>query len=228
VAIDYFSYGHPLTRVRSRFSELARKGMYAIFVYIMRPEPESKILDLGVTADRELPESNYFEKYYPHKSNITAASIEDASFLEHKYKGLKFIKIQEGESLPFGNDAFDILICSAVLEHVGERSAQRQFVIEALRVSKSFFFTTPNKWFPVEIHTMVPFIHWFPRKIHQAILKALGFHFFAKTENLNLLSSMTLSSLFPKNTNINLIHKRVIGFSSNLIVYGTKKAPQDE
>jgi hypothetical protein len=228
VAIDYFSYGHPLTRVRSCFSGRARRGMYRIFMDTMRPKPESKIIDLGVTADQALPESNYFEALYPHKQNITAVSIEDASFLEEKYRGLKFVKIQDDGSLPFQNDAFDILSCSAVLEHVGKNSDQRRFVLEALRVSKRFFFTTPNRWFPMEIHTMIPFVHWLPKKAHQGILDALGFDFFARSENLNLLSTKTLMSLFPTNAHANLIHKRVLGFPSNLVVYGTMKSSQEK
>ena len=223
MGIDYFSYGHPLTRVRSYFSERARIEMYRIFVDTMRPAVDSKLLDLGVTADQKLPESNYFEELYPYKKNIVSASIEDAAFLTKKYDGLKFVRIQKGRSLPFRKDTFDIVFCSAVLEHVGKRSMQKKFILEALRVSKRFFFTTPNRFFPIEMHTMMPFIHWLPKRIFQRLLSLLGFRFLAKTENLNLLSSKALLSLFPNNAEKKLIQKHLFGLTSNLIVHGSRK-----
>ena len=28
--------------------------------------------------------------------------------------------------------------------------------------SGSVFVTTPNRWFPLEVHTLLPFVHWLP------------------------------------------------------------------
>jgi hypothetical protein len=36
-------------------------------------------------------------------------------------------------------------------------------VAEAVRVSSRVFLTTPNRWFPVELHTRLPLVHWLPR-----------------------------------------------------------------
>ena len=51
----------------------------------------SKVLDIGVTSD-ESSDSNFLEKFYPYPKNITAVGLEDASFLEHRYPGLVFVK----------------------------------------------------------------------------------------------------------------------------------------
>ena len=48
------------------------------------------------------------------------------------------------------------------LEHVGGEEDQRRFVAEALRVGRRAFITTPNRWFPVEVHTHLPLVHWLP------------------------------------------------------------------
>ena len=33
---------------------------------------------------------------------------------------------------------------------------------EAVRVGRRVFLTTPNRWFPVEVHTRLPLVHWLP------------------------------------------------------------------
>ena len=128
---------------------------------------------------------------------MVTTSIEDAGFITHQFPGITFV--QTGKyGLPFKDKTFDIVFCSAVLEHVGNRECQKQFVKELLRVSQRFFITTPNKQFPLEVHTFLPFLHWFPQKIHQSILRSSGMEFWARTENLNLLTSQSLLSLFQK------------------------------
>ena len=47
-----------------------------------------------------------------------------------------------------------------VIEHVGNDEAQLLFINEMLRVAKNVFFTTPNKYFPIEAHTNIFFLHW--------------------------------------------------------------------
>lgn len=68
----------------------------------------------------------------------------------------------DGRSLPFRDDAFDIVVSNAIVEHVGNEDEQIQFSAEQQRVAKYFVMTTPNRWFPIESHRRLPLIHWFP------------------------------------------------------------------
>jgi hypothetical protein len=65
--------------------------------------------------------------------------------------------------MPFDDDYVDFALANAVIEHVGDEGAQRTFVAEHCRVAKSWAITTPNRWFPVESHTAVLFVHWWPK-----------------------------------------------------------------
>jgi SAM-dependent methyltransferase len=219
MTIDYFSLGQPLNRIRSRFAVKARKRMFERFMAIMEPTERTRVLDLGVTPERSLPESNIFEALYPHKPMLTAASIEDASFLAELYPGLSFVRVPANQ-LPFADKAFDILFCSAVLEHVGDTLAQREFITECLRVARYFFFTTPDRRFPIEMHTLLPLLHWLPQPHHQAVLRAIGKDFWAKTDNLNLLTPIRLRSLFPPCRSFTIESHRVLGWPSNIMAYG--------
>jgi hypothetical protein len=222
-AVDYFSIRHPLRGQASRISFRVRRNIFNLFMTCMNPKPTDQVLDVGATPDQLLPESNFFELLYPHKHGLTVTSIEDASFLENRYPGLRFV--QTGTSdLPFEDESFDIVFCSAVLEHVGDRIHQQRFVNELLRVSRKFFIITPNRQFPVEFHTFLPLIHWLPQTMHQWTLRQLGLNFWAKTDNLNLLTPCSLKSLFPDITNIHLSRLKLMGFPSNLVAWGIARA----
>jgi hypothetical protein len=48
---------------------------------------------------------------------------------------------------------------------VGDFDKKVLFLNEMLRVAENVFFTTPNKYFPVESHTNAFFLHWLPGNI---------------------------------------------------------------
>ena len=222
-SIDYFSKGNRLRGVATKLALRARRKMYARFTTAVPTSATITVVDIGVTPDRELADSNFFEALYPHAGQITATSIEDAAFLEDQYPGLRFVRT-DGTTLPFEDRIFDVAFSSAVLEHVGDDDAQRQFIAEMCRVADRFFLTTPNRWFPVELHTFLPLLHWLPQRRHQAVLRKLGQPFWASTDNLNLVSAKELVALFPPGSQISLIRHRTAGWCSNLVVHGRSPA----
>ncbi|MBV8402482.1 MAG: class I SAM-dependent methyltransferase, partial [Acetobacteraceae bacterium] len=169
-----------------------RRRMFQAFLDATRIESADTILDVGATSDQGYAHSNYFEAWYPHKTRITAAGVDDASFLEQRYPGLRFV-LADGRDLPFADGAFDYVHSSAVLEHVGSRDKQARFLGEMWRVArKGIFATTPNRWFPVEFHTVLPIVHWLPPAAFRVLLRQIGRGFFADEENLNLLTRRVL------------------------------------
>lgn len=217
--VDYTNSQHRWRGVITRFNLAGRQKFYDIFIDSMRPTAQTTILDVGVTPDQTAADSNFFEKWYPHTRQLTATSIEDASHLETTHPGLTFVQTS-GDSLPFKDGQFDIAFSSAVIEHAGDREHQRQFLAELLRVSKRFFVTTPNRRYPVELHTYVPFLHWLPQRQHQQALERLGKADWAKTENLNLLDRKDFLSLFPPDVDPTVSGIRLFGLRSNIIAFG--------
>lgn len=221
MTIDYFSYGHPLTRLRSHFALRARQRMFERFMHFAQPGPASRVLDLGVTPDCTLPESNHFEQVYPYPEQLTAASIEPVDGLRAQFPRVHFVQIGTGR-LPFEDNAFDACFCSAVIEHVGSREDQAAFLREIARVSRKFCLTTPNRWFPLDFHTILPLIHWLPQRWHQAVLRALGKDFWARTENLNLLGAGDIRRLMPHDVQAAVHGVRLLGLTSNLVCLGKR------
>jgi SAM-dependent methyltransferase len=204
----------------SRISMRARERMFERFMKSMQPKPCHKVLDIGVTSDQRNVESNYFEKMYPYRAMVVCVGTEDASYLERAYPGIKFLKIQPNQRLPFEDREFDLSFSNAVIEHVGSTENQRAFVREMLRVSRCFYLTTPNRWFPIELHTALPFLHFLPPRIFRRVLSAFGEHFWSREENLNLLDLKQLSALYPHGSGVRIEIARTFGMASHLIAYG--------
>jgi len=216
---DYFSSSHPLRTIATKVALRARRRMFARFARFAQPTPRTTVVDIGVTPDRELADSNFFEFMYPYPNRLTATSIEDATFLEVLRPGLRFVQT-DGATLPFDDRQFDVAFSSAVLEHVGETDAQRAFIAEMCRVSDRFYLTTPNRWFPIEVHTFLPLLHWLPRSMHRRVLRLLGKPFWAAPTNLRLVSAAELAAMFPAGTTVTIQRQRTFGFTSNLIACG--------
>ncbi|WP_421999496.1 class I SAM-dependent methyltransferase [Reyranella sp.] len=168
--------------------------MFERFVSALAPSRDDQMLDVGVTSDRLHDHSNYFEAWYPHKDRIVAAGLEDASFLEEAYPGVRFVQA-DARDLPFDDGSYDYVHSSAVIEHVGSQQQQVAFLKELWRVARrGIFVTTPNRWFPIEVHTVLPLIHWLPPSTFRGILRGLGRDFFADEANLNLMSASSFGA----------------------------------
>jgi hypothetical protein len=204
----------------SRISAKTRRKIFEFFLRICTPGPETRVLDVGVTCDDSYQESNFFEHMYPYPHNIVCVGTEDASHLARKYPGLTFQQVKAGDRLPFADQSFEWVFSNAVLEHAGSRESQRRFLAELCRVGRRVFVTTPNRWFPVEHHTGVPFLHYLPSQSYRALLRRTRFRFWADENHLNILTAKSLCELFPPSLTVHVRTVRALGLPANLIAYG--------
>jgi ubiquinone/menaquinone biosynthesis C-methylase UbiE len=209
-----------------RIAGYQRRKMFKAFLAIGITASDT-ILDVGVTSDRSYDHSNYLEAWYSYKSKITAVGIDEgAAFLRETYPGVRYVK-GDGRSLPFADDSIDYVHSSAVLEHVGNAVQQMAFIAEARRVArKGVFLTTPNRWYPIEFHTVLPIVHWLPRKVFRRILVMSGKEFFASEQNLNLLSARELRRMAKYigcRDDYRVRGVRLVGLVSNVLFVLQKK-----
>jgi hypothetical protein len=196
-----------LRRVASRVSMRSRERKLQLFVDLLQPGPETTVVDVGVT---DAPfgagsTDNFFEALYPWPGQITGVGHTELERFSAAFPQVRAVRA-DGRALPFGDGEFDVGFSNAVVEHVaGGRDGQRQFVHELCRVARRVFVTTPNRRFPLEVHTLLPFVHWLPKGPRERLLPF--------DDVLDPLSAKELAALFPYRV-------RVINTGMTLIAIG--------
>jgi hypothetical protein len=185
-------------RFADSISRRSRSRKLELFLDRLRPGPETSVLDVGADelafGEGDLCTTlNYFEEHYPWPERITALGLQDGAAFRERYPHVPYVQ-GDACALPFRDGAFDIVHSNAVIEHVGGRERQRLLVSEALRVARRVFITTPNRRFPIEVHTRLPLVHWLPDGVAHRAYDALGKPF---AKDFELLSRRELESLFP-------------------------------
>jgi SAM-dependent methyltransferase len=200
-----------LAELAARASLRNRQRKLELFMATMRPGPETRIVDVGVgdtgfgTEPGVAASHNFFEALYPWPEQITAVSDVPLPNFSRAFPQVRCVTAS-GTALPFEDDAFDVAFSNAVVEHVGERAVQRRFVEELCRVASRVFVSTPNRWFPVETHTLVPLAHWLPRGPRDRVFRALRRD---SWEGVELLSRRELLELFPPGTEAKVVESRI-------------------
>jgi SAM-dependent methyltransferase len=156
-------------RLTDAISLRSRRRKLGLFLETIRPTPETTVLDIGADElgfgeHAGCGTLNFFEEQYPWPERITALGLHSGEVFSARYPAVTYVQ-GDALDLPFEDGAFDVAFSNAVIEHVGGREAQRRFVEEALRVARRAFVTTPNRWFPVEVHTRLPLVHWLPDRL---------------------------------------------------------------
>ncbi len=195
-ALRYTTDLGPLERLKNDLALAVRRRVFELFMRECQPPQYARVADFGVSGHRSHPAHYFFEALYPHPDRITAIGREGAHWLSEAFPGLRYLEA-DLRAIPLADGYFDYGICNAVVEHAGDRERQLALVREVCRVCRCVMFTTPNKRFPLELHTFLPFLHWLPDPTYRAALRAIGHPSFADVENLNLLDRRAFHALFP-------------------------------
>ena len=174
------------------------------FFEVMRPGPSAVVLDVGFAPEGKeegyggfwAENLNPLARFKSGGFQIIALSIDPFGDAIWNYPHVQFVR-GDGRALPFKAQAVDFVFSNAVVEHVGSRENQRQFVRECLRVAgKGVFITTPNYLFPVDPHLSVPFMHFLPRPLFGALARLVGHPGLSTVEGLNSLTAWSLQGCF--------------------------------
>ena len=179
----------------------SRRRKLRLFLDELRPTPATTVLDVGVDevgfgdrgGEQGCGTHNFFEELYPWPERITAVGLHDGAAFRRRYPAVRYVQADACE-LPFPDGSFDLYFANAVIEHIGGRERQRRFVEEAVRVAGRVFVTTPNRWFPLELHTRLPLVHWLPQGAAARLYRLAGKEWAASNR---LLGARELRALFP-------------------------------
>jgi SAM-dependent methyltransferase len=135
--------------------------------------------------------------------------------------GIVYVR-EDGCNTSFPDKSFDVVFSNSVIEHVGDVDRQRKFARECMRCGSGFYVQTPNKWFPVDPHTFLLFVHWLPKKVFNTVMWISPRFLISRPSegdiadfrNMRLLSKRDLQELFP---GAEIIQERFCGMTKSLI-----------
>lgn len=123
------------------------------------------------------------------------------------------------------DNSFDLAYCNSVIEHVGTWDDQKMLASELRRIAPALWVQTPNRWFPLEVHYLTLFLHWWPRLLqnHFIVRWFTGWGWLVRPTRdeveryaaaVHLLSAREMKQLFPDCT---LLRERFFGCTKSLI-----------
>jgi SAM-dependent methyltransferase len=116
----------------------------------------------------------------------------------------------DGEHLPFRDEAFNLVFCNSVIEHVAHPAA---LAAEIRRTGRRFFVQTPNGNFPLESHSHVPlpFFWRMPRALQRGMCRIVGARW-DYVMSVHYLTPQELQAYFP---DAELIRERAWGLTKS-------------
>ena len=196
-----------------------RRKILKIFDSVIQVKSKDLVLDVGASPLDLKSENMFLKKFKKHKT-LTCLSNQELKPIKKKFTNFSYV-VGDARNMQFKDNSFDVVHSNATIEHVGTDQMQLKFISECLRVSRQFvFITTPNKYFPVDFHTKIPFLHWLPHSIFNFILKLFGDDFLRHKKNLNLISYKKISTYCRKLkiSNYRIIFHNFFFLKSNIIL----------
>lgn len=93
--------------------------------------------------------------------------------LEASQGNLRFLATAcDGPSPPLPANFAGVIVCNQVYEHVSDPVALIRNLYQMLEPGGVCYFAGPNLLWPIEPHVFWPFVHWLPRPLAQAIMRA--------------------------------------------------------
>jgi len=175
----YASARGPLARLASPLAARARARRHARFFPLTNLFAGARVLDVGC--------GQIGLRALEPELDITGVDLLERP----DYPG-PFVCADAAAGLPFATDAFDLVYCSSVIEHVAP-ARRRGFAAELRRVGRGWFVQTPAFSFPIEPHSLLPAAHWLPpapRRLYWHLGAA------ARWEEISLLKRAEVEELF--------------------------------
>jgi SAM-dependent methyltransferase len=189
--------------VQRPFVIAARKRRYHDFVALTGLRPEHRILDVGSGAGGVSGTLGRFTEQNPivaldliSRDTVTTANI---TFVQG-----------DATAMPFSGHEFDIAFCNSLIEHLTPTS-QHALVREIRRVATGYWVQTPNHYFPIEPHQLIPGYQFLPSVVRRPLDRMLTGGGYTE-----LLTRAQLQALFPE---ARIYEERACGMLKSFAAY---------
>jgi hypothetical protein len=226
----------PIRRWIARRSRALRLKKVQRFVEVMRPAHGAVVLDVGFAQEDDVAgyrgdrseTLNPLARFGGEELRIVGLSFDAVGEAARRYPRVQLVR-GDGRALPFKAQAVDYVFSNAVVEHVGTREKQRQFVRECMTVArKGVFITAPNYFFPLDPHFSIPFIQFLPRPVFRRLARLTGHATYSTAEGLNPLTAGSLRKCFPETARVHVEGVGLPLLPETLVAWAVQPAPLGE
>lgn len=126
----------------------------------------------------------------------------------------------------FADGEFDVVFSNSVIEHLFTFDAQLRMANEVRRVGRRYFVQTPNLYFPLEPHFLVPGFQFFPVDLRVWLVSHFDVGWYKRipdpvaarteVESIRLLSRADLRRIFPE---ARIYEERFAGMVKSFVAY---------
>lgn len=161
----------------SSISHRLRERRFRLFDQLVGGLPRPlRIIDIGGTT-----------KYWQQRSwagrddvTITLVNLEAE---EQRYDNIIPTAGNATNLRDHADGSFDVAYSNSVIEHLTDLESQARMAQEVQRVAGAYWVQTPNFWFPIEPHFLVPAWHWLSEDARVAILQRRGIGWAGRCED---------------------------------------------
>lgn len=199
----------------------------AVFGSALHADPPRaiRVLDIGGTYDYW----NALSFRYLDRCDITLFNLEERGNGE-SIPNVHFVLGDATDLSAFRDGEFDLVFSNSCIEHVGRFPEWRRMAEGMRRVGKYYFLQTPNRYFPLEPHFMLPFFQFLPLKAKAWLLQHFDLGYFEKNsdweacvkevDSIHLLSLRDLKRLFPE---ARVKKEKLLGMTKSFMVHSPLK-----
>jgi len=166
---------------------------------IQKLDKPLRILDLGGKV-------NFWENRGLAGNNDYHITLLNIEIEKSEYSNIKSNIGSATDLSEFKDHSMDLVHSNSVIEHLHNFENQKKMAQEAIRVGKKYIIQTPNKYFFIEPHYLLPFFGYLPKSVKYWILTKTKLsrlkkwdEKFAKQyiQEIRLISEKEMKILFP-------------------------------
>lgn len=200
-----------------------RRKRVALFLSLLASIPRPlKILDVG-GVEMFWENVGFFGEL---KGDIEITLINRGQLQVTHHQNVKSLIGDARNMAQFEDNQFDVVFSNSVIEHVGDFNDQLKMANEIKRVGQRYFLQTPNLYFPIEPHFLVPLFQFFPLWLKVWLISHFDLGWYKKAtdkqkaieiaNSVKLLSKQDVTKLFP---GANMVEEKFLGLTKSFIVY---------
>jgi ubiquinone/menaquinone biosynthesis C-methylase UbiE len=144
-------------------NKFRQKRMIFFKECLTRMQRPIKILDVGGNEDF------WINSGFQHESDVKI-TILNLSKTKTNYPNLSSVSGDATDLSEYKDNEFDIAFSNSVIEHLYTKENQIKMANEMMRVGKKYFVQSPNKYFFMEPHYLIPYFQFFPKNLRLFIL----------------------------------------------------------